>query len=87
MLAEPVNRFDEDKHINHELMLSLISKMKESELKVVELKCCSANIMELLLDCIYTDKVEFNTENVQELLAAASLFQLPGAHILMRFSN
>jgi hypothetical protein len=52
--------------------------MKENESKIIELKGCSPNAMQLILDCIYTDKVELTDENVQELLAAASLFQLPG---------
>jgi hypothetical protein len=59
--------------------------MIEKELKIVELKGCTANAMQLILNCIYTDKVEFTTDNVQELIVAASLFQLPGRLCQIKF--
>ena len=52
--------------------------MKEKELPVVELKGLSARTMEILLDCMYSGKVSFTSENVQELLPAAALLQLKG---------
>jgi hypothetical protein len=50
--------------------------MREKDLQIIELKGLSAHTMELILNCIYTDQVEFSTENVQEILPAASLLQL-----------
>jgi kelch-like protein 12 len=58
--------------------LCLYSKMKEKDLQVIELKGLSAKTMEILLDCIYSEKVSFNIDNVQEILPAAALLQLTG---------
>lgn len=55
--------------------------MKEKELPVIELKGLSARTMEILLDCMYSGKVSFTSENVQELLPAAALLQLKGTNI------
>lgn len=52
--------------------------MREKDLQIIELKGLTAHTMELLLNCIYTDQVRFSTENVQEILPAASLLQLSG---------
>jgi kelch-like protein 12 len=50
--------------------------MKEKDLQVIEIKGISADIMKILLDCIYTENVNFTVENVQEILAGAALLQL-----------
>jgi hypothetical protein len=52
--------------------------MREKELQVIELKGLSAKTMEILLDCIYSEKVSFNIDNVQEILPAAAFLQLTG---------
>ncbi len=52
--------------------------MKEKDLQVIELQGLSAKTMEILLDCIYSEKVSFTIENVQEILPAAALLQLNG---------
>jgi len=52
--------------------------MCEMEKSVVELHGISANIMEVLLDFVYTETVNVSVENVQELLPAACLLQLTG---------
>ena len=54
--------------------------MKEKELPVIELKGLSARTMEILLDCMYSGKVSFTSENVQELLPADALLQLKGTN-------
>ena len=56
--------------------------MKEKDLEIIELKGLSAHTMELILNCIYTDQVVFTTENVLEILPAASLLQLSGNYLL-----
>lgn len=45
---------------------------------VIELQGLTSKTMEILLDCIYSEKVCFTTENVQEILPAAALLQLNG---------
>ena len=52
--------------------------MKEKDLQTIELQGLSAKTMEILLDCIYSEKVIFTIENVQEILPAAALLQLNG---------
>jgi hypothetical protein len=52
--------------------------MKEKDLPVIELQGLSSRTMEILLDCVYSEKVNFTTENVQEILPAAALLQLNG---------
>ncbi len=52
--------------------------MAESAQLEVELKSVSADVMEALLDFVYTGQVRVNMENVQELLPAASLVQMEG---------
>lgn len=52
--------------------------MKEKDLPVIELQGLNTKTMEILLDCIYSEKVSFTTENVQEILPAAALLQLNG---------
>lgn len=44
----------------------------------VELKSVSADVMEALVDFVYTGEVRVSMENVQELLPAASLVQMEG---------
>jgi len=52
--------------------------MKEKDLQVIELQGFTSKTMEILLDCIYSEKVGFTIENVQEILPAAALLQLTG---------
>jgi kelch-like protein 12 len=56
------------------------SGMSEScnEQKKIEIQGLSADMMEILLDFIYTEKVKVSVENVQALLPAACLLQLNG---------
>ena len=44
----------------------------------MELHEISADVMEVLLDFVYTETVNVSVENVQELLPAACLLQLNG---------
>ena len=50
--------------------------MVERNMNVIELKGCSASVMEVLLNSIYGEPVIVNSENVQDILPAASLLQL-----------
>ncbi|KAK2158059.1 hypothetical protein LSH36_178g05055 [Paralvinella palmiformis] len=52
--------------------------MSESDKTVIDLHEISANVMEVLLDFVYTETVNVSVENVQELLPAACLLQLTG---------
>ena len=52
--------------------------MKEKDSQIIEIKGISAKTMELLLDCIYSEEILLNIENVQEILPAAALLQLNG---------
>ena len=52
--------------------------MKEKDLQVIDLQGLSSKTMEILLDCIYSEKVSFTIENVLEILPAAALLQLTG---------
>jgi kelch-like protein 9/13 len=54
------------------------NEMKEKEQEVISLQGISAKTMRILLDCVYSEKVEFTIENVQEILPAAALLQLNG---------
>ena len=56
------------------------SGMSESgnEQKKIEIKGLSADTMDILLDFIYTEKVQVSVENVQALLPATCLLQLNG---------
>ena len=54
--------------------------MSESDKTVIDLHEISANVMEVLLDFVYTETVNVSVENVQELLPAACLLQLTGKH-------
>ena len=56
--------------------------MKEKEQPVIELQGLSAKTMEILLNCIYSEKVIFTIENVQEILPAAALLQLNGTSLV-----
>ena len=55
--------------------------MSESEKTEIELHNISADVMEVLLDFVYTETVNVSVENVQELLPAACLLQLTGTYI------
>lgn len=54
------------------------SDMAESQKTEVTLQGLSADIMEVLLDFVYTESVKVSVENVQALLPAACLLQLTG---------
>ena len=53
-------------------------QMSEMDKTVIELHKISAEVMEVLLDFVYTETVNVSVENVQELLPAACLLQLTG---------
>ena len=52
--------------------------MSEEFKSVIELHDISSEVMEVLLDFVYTETVDVSVENVQELLPAACLLQLTG---------
>ncbi len=52
--------------------------MSEKDKTVIELHSISSDVMGVLLDFVYTETVNVNVENVQELLPAACLLQLTG---------
>ncbi|KAK3101658.1 hypothetical protein FSP39_005276 [Pinctada imbricata] len=54
------------------------NEMSERDQSVIELHEVSANVMDVLLDFVYTETVNVSVENVQELLPAACLLQLNG---------
>ena len=58
-----------------------IFQMSESDKTVIDLHEISADVMEVLLDFVYTETVNVSVENVQELLPAACLLQLTGIYI------
>lgn len=53
--------------------------MSEAEKTDIVLHGISSDVMEVLLDFVYTETVNVSVENVQELLPAACLLQLTGA--------
>jgi len=53
-------------------------QMSEKDKQVIEIHEISAQVMEVLLDFVYTETVNVSVENVQELLPAACLLQLTG---------
>lgn len=55
--------------------------MAESAQLEVELKSISPDIMDALLDYVYTGQVHVTMENVQDLLPAASLVQMEGVKV------
>ena len=52
--------------------------MSEQDKSLIQLHGISADVMEVLLDFVYTETVNVSVENVQELLPAACLLQLTG---------
>ena len=52
---------------------------------MVELHGISGDVMEILLDFVYTETVNVSVENVQELLPAACLLQLTGKRVISPF--
>ena len=52
--------------------------MVERHMNVIELKGFSAAVMEILLNSIYGEPVTVTSDNVQDILPAASLLQLNG---------
>jgi len=84
-LCDVVLRVDSQHFYAHRIILAACSeyfcamftnKMLERELDVIELKGLSAQTMQTLLECIYTERIVFTNDNVQEILSAASLLQL-----------
>ena len=55
--------------------------MAESQKPEVTLQGFSADVMEVLLDFVYTESVKVSVENVQALLPAACLLQLTGKNV------
>ena len=53
-------------------------QMSEKHQEEITLHGISADVMEVLLDFVYTETVNVSVENVQELLPAACLLQLTG---------
>ncbi len=85
ILCDIILKIEGQEYYAHRIILSACSdyfcamftnEMKEKDLQVIELQGISAKTMEILLDCIYSDKVIFTMENVQEILPAAALLQL-----------
>jgi len=54
--------------------------MSECAQSVIELHDIPGNVIEVLLDFVYTETVNVSVENVQELLPAACLLQLTGTN-------
>jgi len=54
------------------------TSLAEQNQSVITISGIDANSMRLVLDYIYTGRVELNSETVQNLLSAANLFQLKG---------
>lgn len=52
--------------------------MQERDKRIIDLHEIPANVMEILLDFVYTETVQVSVENVQALLPAACLLQLTG---------
>ncbi len=53
-------------------------QMSEQDKSLIQLHGISGDVMEVLLDFVYTETVNVSVENVQELLPAACLLQLTG---------
>jgi hypothetical protein len=60
--------------------------MVERHLNVIELKGFSAAVMEILLNSIYGESVTVTSDNVQDILPAASLLQLNGTGLIFFIS-
>ena len=56
--------------------------MVERHMNIIELKGFSAAVMEILLNSIYGETVTVTSDNVQDILPAASLLQLNGTGTL-----
>jgi hypothetical protein len=63
--------------------------MVERSMNVIELKGFSASVMEILLNSIYGEPVTVTSDNVQDILPAASLLQLngTGSFLFLSFSS
>lgn len=59
--------------------------MVERHMNVIELKGFSASVMEILLNSIYGESVIVTSDNVQDILPAASLLQLNGTGLFLIF--
>jgi len=57
--------------------------MVERHMNVIELKGFSASVMEILLNSIYGESVAVTSDNVQDILPAASLLQLNGTGLFL----
>jgi kelch-like protein 12 len=85
ILCDIILKIENKEYYAHKIILAACSdyfcamftnEMKEKDLQTIELQGITANTMDILLDCIYSDKVLFTMENVQEILPAAALLQL-----------
>lgn len=61
--------------------------MVERHMNVIELKGFSASVMEILLNSIYGESVAVTSDNVQDILPAASLLQLNGTGLFLVVFN
>jgi len=52
-------------------------------MNVIELKGFSASVMDILLNSIYGESVTVTSDNVQDILPAASLLQLNGTGLFL----
>ena len=84
-LCDVVLKVEDELFYSHRVILSASSdyfcamftnEMKEKELQVIPIQGISARTMAILLDCVYSEAVDFTIENVQEILPAAALLQL-----------
>lgn len=57
--------------------------MVERHMNVIELKGFSSSVMEILLNSIYGEPVTVTSDNVQDILPAASLLQLNGTGLIL----
>jgi len=57
--------------------------MVERHMNVIELKGFSASVMDILLNSIYGESVTVTSDNVQDILPAASLLQLNGTGLFL----
>lgn len=87
VLCDVILKCEEREFYAHRVILSACSdyfcamftnEMKEKDEQMVELHGLTANTMEILLDCVYSENFMFTIENVQEILPAAALLQLTG---------
>ncbi|XP_062384862.1 kelch-like protein 7 [Sardina pilchardus] len=61
---------------SHFFNLMFTTNMMESTAHEVELKCAEPDIIELLVEFVYTARISVNSSNVQSLLNAANQYQI-----------